>query len=226
MIPERDWKRAQDDLETAKLNYARAAEPGSERQPAPNCAASARRDAQALRVARQQRVDALDAASPVGGIVATLAQVERSQVAENAALVTIVDLSALEIEFQVAESYANEIRPAWRPRSRSMAESWSARGRHLARREELAGHGPRALRRPAQGPASEPARPVRIVLDERGDVLAVGAAPSTIPTPASSTWCATTKPSACRSNRCGGDWRNRGPQWPRGRRHRRSFRHA
>jgi HlyD family secretion protein len=43
-------------------------------------------------------------------MVATLSQQERAQVAQNAPLVTVVDLTALEIEFQVSESYANEIR--------------------------------------------------------------------------------------------------------------------
>src|SRR5690606_41121411 len=66
----------------------------------------------ALLVARlRERVDGLTLKSTVDGVVATLAQVERSQVAENAPLVTVVDLSALEIEFQVSESYANEILP-------------------------------------------------------------------------------------------------------------------
>ena len=57
-------------------------------------------------------MDALTLKSPVAGVVATLAQAERAQVAQNAPLVTVVDLSALEIEFQVAETYANEIKPS------------------------------------------------------------------------------------------------------------------
>ena len=45
VIPERDYQRARDDLETAKLNYAHAVETGGpgEGQPANwSCAASAR----------------------------------------------------------------------------------------------------------------------------------------------------------------------------------------
>ena len=115
VIPERDYERARDDLETAKLNYEHAIETGSLEKDSLQLelrGQRATRDAQSLKVARlHERVEALTLKSPVAGIVATLAQQERAQVAENAPLVTVVDLTALEIEFQVAESYANEIRP-------------------------------------------------------------------------------------------------------------------
>ena len=44
VIPERDYERARDDLETAKLNYAHAVETGEpgERQPAAGAAQPAR----------------------------------------------------------------------------------------------------------------------------------------------------------------------------------------
>lgn len=182
VIPERDWKRAQDDLETAKLNYAHAVETASLEKDSLQLelrSQRATRDAQALRVARlKQRVDALTLRSPVGGIVATLAQVERSQVAENAALVTIVDLSALEIEFQVAESYANEIRPG-------MAAEVTLDGRKLT--GSVAGISPDVRNSQVTGRVRFADQPkglrqnqrasVRIVLDERGDVLKVGRSP-------------------------------------------------
>jgi len=182
VIPERDYQRARDDLETAKLNYAHAVETGGLEKDSLQLelrSQRAQRDAQALLVARlRERVDALTLRSPVDGIVATLSQVERSQVAENAPLVTVVDLSALEIEFQVAESYANEIRPG-------MNAEVTLDGRKLVgtvagispdvRNSQVTGRvrfneQPRGLRQNQRAS-------VRIVLDERNDVLKVARSP-------------------------------------------------
>jgi HlyD family secretion protein len=178
VIPERDWKRAQDDLETAKLNYAHAVETaGLEKDSLTLELRSQRslRDAQSLTVTRlRQRVDALTLKSPVAGIVATLAQQERAQVAQNAPLVTVVDLTALEIEFQVAETYANEIRPG-------MNAEITLDGRKLA--GLVAGISPDVKNSQVTGRVRFTEQPrnlrqnqrasVRIVLDERADVLKV-----------------------------------------------------
>jgi HlyD family secretion protein len=182
VIPERDFERARDDLETAKLNYAHAVETAGLEKDSLQLelrGQRSQRDAQALLVARlHERVDALTLKSPVDGIVATLAQVERSQVPENAPLVTVVDLSALEIEFQVAESYANEIRPG-------MNAEVTLDGRKLigtvagispdVRNSQVTGRvrfaeQPRSLRQNQRAS-------VRIVLDERNEVLKVARSP-------------------------------------------------
>lgn len=182
VIPERDFKRAQDDLETAKLNYAHAVQTGGLEKDSLELelrAQRARRDAQALMVARlKQRVDALTLKSPVAGVVATLTQVERAQVAENAPLVTVVDLSALEIEFQVAESYANEIKS-------TMNAEITLDGRRLV--GKVAGISPDVRDNQVRGRVRFEQQPqglrqnqraaVRIVLDERDDVLKVGRSP-------------------------------------------------
>jgi HlyD family secretion protein len=178
VIPERDFKRAQDDLETAKLNYAHAIQTGGLEKDSLELelrAQRATRDAQALKVARlRERVEALTLKSPVAGIVATLTQVERAQVAENAPLVTVVDLSALEIEFQVAESYANEIRAG-------MNAEVTLDGRKLV--GTVAGISPDVKNSQVTGRVRFAEQPgglrqnqrssVRIVLDERADVLKV-----------------------------------------------------
>ena len=178
VIPERDWKRAQDDLETAKLNYTHAVETAGLEKDSLNLELRSQRslrDAQSLTVTRlRQRVDALTLTSPVAGIVATLTQQERAQVAENAPLVTIVDLTALEIEFQVAESYANEIRPG-------MNAEVTLDGRKLT--GAVAGISPDVKNSQVTGRVRFTEQPknlrqnqrasVRIVLDERGDVLKV-----------------------------------------------------
>ena len=156
------------------------------------------RDAQALLVARlRERVDALTLKSPVAGIVATLAQQERAQVAENAPLVTVVDLSALEIEFQVAESYANEIRPG-------MNAEVTLDGRKLI--GTVAGISPDVRNSQVTGRvrfAEQPRACARTSAPRCASCSMSAAkcsrwraAPSTIRTPASSTWCARTKPFA------------------------------
>jgi len=58
-----------------------------------------------------RRVDALNVQSPVKGMVGSLAVNQKATVAENAALLTVVDLSALEVEFRVAETYAADLAP-------------------------------------------------------------------------------------------------------------------
>ena len=182
VIPERDYLRARDDLETAKLNYTHAVETGNLEKDSLQLelrGQRATRDAQALKVARlRERVDALNLKSPVAGVVATLAQQERAQVAENAPLVTVVDLSALEIEFQVAESYANEIRPG-------MNAEVILDGRKLigtvagispdVRNSQVTGR-VRFAEQP-QGLRQNQRASVRVVLDERGDVLKVARSP-------------------------------------------------
>ncbi|HTU67030.1 MAG TPA: HlyD family efflux transporter periplasmic adaptor subunit [Steroidobacteraceae bacterium] len=182
VIPERDFKRAQDDLETAKLNYTHAVETGGLEKDSLQLelrSQRATRDAQALKVSRlKERVDALTLKSPVGGVVGTLAQAERAQVAENAPLVTVVDLSALEIEFQVAESYASEIKPA-------MAAEITLDGRKIV--GKVAGISPDVKDNQVKGRVRFEQQPhglrqnqraaVRIVLDERDDVLNVSRSP-------------------------------------------------
>jgi HlyD family secretion protein len=178
VIPERDFKRASDDLETAKLNYAHAVQTAGLEKDSLEMELRAQRstrDAQGLLVARLgQRVEALTLKSPVAGIVATLAQAERAQVAENAPLVTVVDLSALEIEFQVAETYANEILAG-------MNAEVTLDGRTL--QGTVAGISPDVKNSQVTGRVRLAEQPkglrqnqrasVRIVLDERNDVLKV-----------------------------------------------------
>jgi HlyD family secretion protein len=178
VISERDWKRAQDDLETAKLNYTHAVETAALEKDSLHLELRSQqslRDAQSLTVARlRQRVEALTLKSPVAGIVATLAQQERAQVAQNSPLVTVIDLTALEIEFQVAETYANEIRPG-------MNAEITLDGRKLV--GVVAGISPDVKNSEVTGRVRFPEQPknlrqnqrasVRIVLDERSDVLKV-----------------------------------------------------
>src|SRR5207342_2378590 len=57
----------------------------------------------------QRRVDELNVRSPVNGVVGTLSVADRSVVAANTALMTVVDLSQLEVELEIPESYADDL---------------------------------------------------------------------------------------------------------------------
>jgi HlyD family secretion protein len=65
---------------------------------------------QRLQVAdSQRRVDELTVRSPVDGVIGTLSVSDRAVVATNAALMTVVDLSQLEVELEVPETYADDL---------------------------------------------------------------------------------------------------------------------
>lgn len=57
----------------------------------------------------ERRKDELTVKSPVDGIVGTVAIVDRAVVAPNSPLLTVVDLSRLEVELEVPESYADDL---------------------------------------------------------------------------------------------------------------------
>lgn len=115
VISERSYEAAYDTFSVARLDFENArADAHLDRQ---QILLSLRRrtlarDAQALRVAElNARANGLTVRSPVIGLVAQTLQPDQSYVAENAPLVTVVDLNALAIRFQVAESLANDIVP-------------------------------------------------------------------------------------------------------------------
>jgi HlyD family secretion protein len=113
-ISERDLRRAQDERESARLAYEHAKQTADlERESLDLDLRSRRleRDRQGFVVANlKRRVDELSVRSPVDGMVANLAVAEKANVAENAPLLTVVDLSAFEVEFQVADVYARDIK--------------------------------------------------------------------------------------------------------------------
>ncbi len=67
-------------------------------------------DRQRLSMANaQRRVDELSVRAPVDGFIGTLSVQNRSVVAANTALMTLVDLSRLEVELEVPESYVADM---------------------------------------------------------------------------------------------------------------------
>lgn len=176
-ISERDYKRAQDDVATAKLNFEH--ERDTTRLEKDSLALELRthrldRDRQVLVVENlQRRVSELNVRSPVDGIVANLAQPQKTRVAESTPLLTVVDLTAFETEFQVAETYAGEIKPGMgaeitlegrKHLGLVTAISPEVRQNQVTGRVKFAKEQPRGLRQNQR-------TSVRIVLDERNSVL-------------------------------------------------------
>ena len=175
-ISERDYRRAIDDVETAKLNFNQAHDTASLERDSLALDVRTRRlerDRQALVVqGLEHKVEELTVRSPVNGMVANLGQPEKTRVAESAPLLTVVDLTAFEIEFKVAETYARDIKPGMaaqitlngRPESGTVtALSPEVRDNEVTGRVKFNTQPP-GLRQNARAA-------VRIVLDERDGVL-------------------------------------------------------
>ena len=113
-MSERDYKRSIDDVATAKLNFEHARDnAGLERDSVVLDLKTRKleRDRQALVVENlERRVEELNIRSPVDGMVANLGQPEKARIAESAPILTVVDLGAFELEFQVSETYARDIK--------------------------------------------------------------------------------------------------------------------
>ena len=106
VVPRRDLDKAQDSRDDARLTYdhalsSREFEVKSKRTDV---------ERQRLLVADlARRVDALTVRSPVKGMIGSLLVNQKAAVTENSGLLTVVDLSALEVEFSVSESYASDL---------------------------------------------------------------------------------------------------------------------
>lgn len=177
VIPERDYQKSVDDVETAKLNYEHARETAQldgESVVLDLRTRRLERDRQALVVKDlDRRVHELAVRSPVDGMVASRAQQEKAEVAENAPLLTVVDLTALEIEFRVAETYASDIKPGMGAditlgghveRGLVTAISPAVEDNEVIGRVKFAGGQPAGLRQNERAS-------IRVVLDDRSDVL-------------------------------------------------------
>ncbi len=57
----------------------------------------------------ERRIGELTIRAPVDGVIGTLAVADRAAVAANAPLMTVVDLSRLEVELEVPETYADDL---------------------------------------------------------------------------------------------------------------------
>jgi HlyD family secretion protein len=110
VIPEQDLERARDDRASAEFIFKHAQANAKAQASILDYQIKAKQSD----LARQKllvsdllrRVNALTIRSPATGLIASLAVPQKATVAENAPLVTVVDLSALQVEFNIPETYA------------------------------------------------------------------------------------------------------------------------
>ena len=112
-IAEVDFLRAQDALKSAEIRARQAAQASAlEIQDVVLGTSTKQSELQRQRLIvadMQRKVDELNVRAPVDGVVGTLSVPDRSVVAANTALMTVVDLSRLEVELEIPESYADDL---------------------------------------------------------------------------------------------------------------------
>lgn len=127
----------------------------------------------------RRRAEALRVRAPVDGVVGSLAVAQKAAVVANQPLLTVVDLSQLEVEIQVPETYAQSMglglgaEIAWggqRHRGELTAVSPEVQNGQVVARLRFDGETPSELRQNQRVS-------VRIVLDERDGVLMVQRGP-------------------------------------------------
>lgn len=138
------------------------------------------RDRQQLLVTDLARqVDALALRAPVSGQIGQLLIAERASVARDAPLLTVVDLSRLELEIKVPESFARDLAPGMPAEISNAGRPWPGEisavspevvAGQVAARVRFAGGVPDGLRQNQRLSA-------RVLLDERKNVLTVRRGP-------------------------------------------------
>lgn len=119
--------------------------------------------------------DELTVRSPVDGQVGQLFVSDRMSVAKDAKLLTVVDLSQLEVQMQVAESFARELQPGMPGEISGNGQQWKGKvssvspevvNNEVAARLRFDGALPEQLRQNQR-------LSVRVLLDKRDNVLGV-----------------------------------------------------
>ncbi|MGH8218447.1 MAG: efflux RND transporter periplasmic adaptor subunit [Steroidobacteraceae bacterium] len=171
--------KSQDDLEKAQFSLAQA-KLTYELQPRQNRfdigSKHALLDRQQDLVADLRRqVNALQVRSPVDGRVGSVQVTDRATVAKDAALLTVVDLSALEVQIQVPESEAHDLAPGMAADIEGDGQHWQGSvsavspevvDGEVVSRVRFTGDKPRGLRQNQR-------MSVRILIDRRQNVLMV-----------------------------------------------------
>jgi HlyD family secretion protein len=125
----------------------------------------------------KRQVGELAVRSPVDGQVGQLFVAERASVAKDVQLLTVIDLTQLEVQMQVAESFARDLAPGMPGEIAGNGQTWKARvsgispevvANQVAARLRFDGAMPEQLRQNQR-------LSVRVLLDQRPDVLSVRA---------------------------------------------------
>lgn len=123
----------------------------------------------------ERQHDGLAVRSPVDGQVGQLFVTDRASVARDARLATVIDLSQLEVQMQVAESFARELQPGMPGEISGGGQQWKGRvasvspevvNNEVAARLRFDGAQPAQLRQNQR-------LAVRVLLDHRERVLTV-----------------------------------------------------
>ncbi|EQD61187.1 efflux transporter, RND family, MFP subunit [mine drainage metagenome] len=183
-VPEINVLRAQDALDKAQISLRHAEQDqGLDNRMVAFEIRSKRLAAerQQLIVADLQRqVDALTLRAPVTGQVGQLAVADRTKVAKDAALLSVVDLSALEVEIKVPESFARDLAPGMHAEISGDGQRWpgvvgaispEVVGGEVAARVRFASARPAGLRQNQR-------LSVRVVLQRLADAITVARGPS------------------------------------------------
>jgi len=113
IIAKIDYQKAKDALSSAEIRARHASKAAALENEDVGLALKTKvneLDRQRLSMANaQRRVDELTVRAPVNGFIGTLSVQNRSVVAANAALMTLVDLSRLEVELEVPETYVDDM---------------------------------------------------------------------------------------------------------------------
>ncbi|MFO1304444.1 MAG: efflux RND transporter periplasmic adaptor subunit [Burkholderiales bacterium] len=113
VVAKNDFQKAEDALRSAQVRSKHASE--AAQLEGEDVALELRTRESALTRQRlaldyaKRRVDELKVRAPVNGFVGSLAVADKTVVPANAALMTIVDLSVLEVELEIPETYATDI---------------------------------------------------------------------------------------------------------------------
>jgi HlyD family secretion protein len=123
----------------------------------------------------KRQVDGLNVKSPVDGQVGQVQVADRASVAKDAPLLTVVDLSALEVEIKVTESLARDLRPGMSADLDGGGHHWQGSVSGVSP-EVVAGQVTARLRFGNEKPAGlrqSQRLAVRIFIDRRDNVLMV-----------------------------------------------------
>jgi HlyD family secretion protein len=181
-IPRADCLRYADAVEAAQVRARHSeADAGLEGQ---NAALELKSREEALARQRavvadlERRVSDLDLRSPVNGIVGSIAVADRAVVPANAPLMTVVDLSQLEVELEVPETYADDLGLGMRVEVRIGAQTVGG---------ELMTIAPEVLNRqvlarvrldaPPEGLRQSQRVSARVLIEEKPDVLKLARGP-------------------------------------------------
>ncbi|MBE1158855.1 efflux RND transporter periplasmic adaptor subunit [Dyella acidiphila] len=178
-VPKMEVDRAQDTLDKANITLAHAKNDLGLNNDSENFDVKAKKlahDRQVYVVQDLQRqVDNLNVRSPVDGQVGQLFIAERATVAKDAQLLSVIDLSALEVEVKVPESFARDLAIGMNGEISGNDNTWKGIvsaispevvNGEVAARVRFDGETPKQLRQNQR-------LSVRILLDHRNNVLTV-----------------------------------------------------